>query len=435
MSDVMRKTKVGVILDLDNFMLWHKSWTRKLRSYGLIGEEIIYNIDIRSQILKPSADAPLMEVTQVNNVPQVVQRPLTERELKQLTALQTAWDKAEALYKKEKGELFSDLIDSIDSSILPYLFNEPTYETIERDGNTRGLWNLIILTLQQNGTSQHELVERWKNLRQKSPDTHMVEELNLFINKFEAVLMLIRQTENGITPRKKAEQLVRAVDYDTYNIIVNSWLLTIDNYEVPFPEYNIIKKTLLDQDKIFKRQQVDRGFVSKVSTSSSTKFSDNKNSISEDICYKCGKVGHRRFECKGQPVYCEKCGGQHPTKCHDKVSNSEHSSQTSNSYSKSSKQIKRGRSPSPKSGYSDKTFSVNAKNYKSDQIKFPEQKKVRFNPKEFSTKSYKSTTKSNKSSHKAYLINLKSQLEEQISQYSDDESQSQEEESEVDEMD
>lgn len=302
---VLLKEENGFI----NYLEWKRAWEIHFPGYGTAGKEVMEDREIRSLEWRPVVGPTMPEEQMVNGVLQIVNRPMTNDEKKQVPTKLTAWSVAQEKYDKSKGQLLSAMLESIEQSLHMYVENQPAYDGIIRQNNTRDLWKLIKTVVSNKGGSQLELIMKWRNLTQGDLP------LSVHINQFEKLYANIDTTANQITPRQKAEQLVKSVDLEFFSPIIGHTIIMVEQpaplgMPDPFPEYNVIKDQLI---RFETHKNKLKPTVADTSTSSTAMYANSQTNVT---CFKCLQPGHFSRDCKNQ-AKCSICGGSHHSNRHN----------------------------------------------------------------------------------------------------------------------
>lgn len=316
-------------LSRQNFLEWTRDWALCLPSYGIAGDEVVKQKETIEFLHKPIIGQLMWEM-QENEAGQEVwaQVPMSDYHKRQVPNRLSAWKSEYEKYKRARGTLINNLINSIDESLKITIMNQPTYTELTSKPDAVGLWKLITHVMQSQGASQQDLINQWNNLRQFDPNTGHVEDIQVHINKFEQILININTEAHGINDRRKAEQLIKSISLSRYESIIGHWILMIEQPEDishPFPKYNVVKDKIMKYDEILSKS--DKTSKSMTATSVVNGFStsyDNKypsSTTSVVTCLNCGRRGHVRRDCMNQPVKCARpgCKQWHPTQLHDKL--------------------------------------------------------------------------------------------------------------------
>jgi hypothetical protein len=317
-----------VQLSRQNFLEWTRDWALCLPSYGTAGDEVAKQKETIEFLHKPIIGDMMWQMEENFAGDEVwVQVPMNEYHKRQVPSRLTAWKSEYEKYRKARGVLINNLINSIDESLKITIMNQPTYPELTSKSDSVGLWKLITHVMQSQGASQQDLINQWNNLRQINPSSGHLEDIQIHINKFEQILININTEANGITDRRKAEQLIKSISLSRYESIIGHWILMIEQPEDPtnpFPKYNVVKDKIMKYDEILSKSD-------KISKPSSTTVMNGFTTISYDnnfsypdsnvTCLNCGRRGHVRRECTNQPVKCTRpgCRQWHPTQFHDKL--------------------------------------------------------------------------------------------------------------------
>lgn len=298
-----------------NYLEWKRSWETHLPGYGTAGREILDNRDIRSLEWKPVIGPTLREQQIIGGVLQMVERPMTAEDRKQIPTKYAAWETAEEKYCKAKGQLFANILSTIEPNLYAYIENQPDFEQILTTTNVRALWTLIRRVISNRGGSQGDLYMKWKSLEQGSKT------LTEHINQLEKLYANIDLTVYPITARQRAEQLVKSVDLKFFSPIIGRYILMIEQptpvgVPDPFPGYNVVKDELIRYNEVMNKL-------------------DNKNEgesstilLAKDdggVCYNCLKSGHFQNGCRNPPK-CIVCGQAHRSDQHEKYTNKDRNS-------------------------------------------------------------------------------------------------------------
>lgn len=279
--------------DSINFLSWKRSWQLCLGCYGTAGEEILNNqLNARIHVAEPMVQQFVLDEVNVNGVIQIVQRGWNAEDRKQLPARKAEWAAMQEKYKKSRGQLMAAILETIDQNLATDLENQPQYDEIIRANDHLGLWRLVGHVVAMKGGSQVNLVTKWRNLRQ---DTNT---LAAHIKQFERLLANIDGAVQPISPREKAEQLVRSIDHSKYNVVFGPFYHLLEvpvpaGVIDPFPTYDDLKNRLIKYDASFKRDI-------KMEVDTSAMFAETTG-IENRRCYRCGKHGHLVKDCKVKP--------------------------------------------------------------------------------------------------------------------------------------
>jgi hypothetical protein len=332
MSDnTYAKPRIG--LNRSNFLEWHREWQLSLPSYGLAGEEVMKLKETIEFLHKPTLGDTMWILTEESGEEKWTEIKMTPYHRKQLPSRLSSWKNDFDKYKRSKGLLISNLINSIDESIRITLMNQPSYNEIIANLQSIKLWNLITLVMQSQGSSQQDLINEWNNLRQYDNINGSIIDLNKHINKFEQIYMNINPLTSGISDRRKAEQLVKSLHFQRYQAIIGPWIILVDtpdNPLNPFPTYNEVKDRIMKYDQVLKKSESENNNSDyTLSAFSLHKKVKSHQSFSPNpiTCLNCCKRGHVRQECFSKPVKCDipGCRQWHPTQLHDKLASKTHS--------------------------------------------------------------------------------------------------------------
>jgi hypothetical protein len=283
--------KPDIILTDRNYLEWSRQWMLHFGGYGVAGKEIQQNTYIRNQIRRPIIGANMQELQRVDGADIWVDRPMTNEDRKQLPARQAEYDTAQEKYERSRGQLIVSIMSSVESTLLTYIENQPTFDEIIATNDQIKLWNLIKTVNNTKGGSQIELLQKWRNLKQNT------ENISNHLKQFEQLYANIDTAAAGITPRAKAEQLIRSVNFHRYNpILANHYLQLeqpvavgeVDN----FPTYNALKDKLLRYDEILIKNQ-----SSDMESKTEETIFFTKEKKMHIICYNCGEKGHIAKHC------------------------------------------------------------------------------------------------------------------------------------------
>jgi hypothetical protein len=279
--------KPEIILTNGNHLEWNRQWIVIFGSYGTAGKEIAQNRYIRNEIQRPIVGALVREQQIIDDEIVWVNRQMTNEERKSLPARQSEYDTAQEKYEKSRGQLIVNILNSIDSSLITDVQNQSSFDDIITENDQIRLWNLIKTVISIKGGSQVELLQRWRNLKQST------ESISKHIKSFEQLYANIDAGAAGITPRAKAEQLVRSVNFVRYNMILANHYLEMeqpvpDGALDPFPSYNILKDKLLRYDEILMKNLP----VQSESQSADDAIFFTKEKKFNPTCYNCGEKGH-----------------------------------------------------------------------------------------------------------------------------------------------
>lgn len=349
-----------VVLNRQNFLEWHRDWLLCLSSYGLAGDEISKLKPAIDFDHKPMVGDNMWQIEDVNGVEQWIQVPMSEYQRKQVPTRLSVWKSELDKYKRTRGVLMNNLINSIEENIKITVMNQPKYNEIIIKSDSIALWNLITMVMQSQGASQQDLISQWSNLKQYDPNTGTLEDIQIHINRFEQLLMNINQAANGISERRKSEQLIKSISFAKYQTIIGNWFLMIDMPDDPnfnFPSYNEVKDKIMKFDHILSKSEneltTSSSSVSAFNTFDKSK-SESTHANSSITCLNCGKRGHMRRDCINDPVKCNipGCKQWHPTQLHDRLVNNFKSNIMSTIGSPTSVSNSRGRATFSRGGIS-----------------------------------------------------------------------------------
>lgn len=324
------------LLTRQNYLEWTRDWALCLPSYGTAGDEVTKQKATIEFLHKPLVGDRMWQIEEDENGGEVwVQVEMTEYQKRQVPTRLATWKSEYEKYKKARGALINNIMNSIDESLRITIMNQPTYTDLTQKSDSVGLWKLITQVMQSQGASQQDLINQWNNLRQLNTSTGQLEDIQVHINMFEQILININCEANGITDRRKAEQLIKSVSLSKYESIIGNWILMIEQPEEitnPFPKYNVVKDKIMKYDEILSKSD------KVLSTSSTSTVMNGFSSVaygssisagngSTVTCLNCGRRGHIRRDCMHEPVKCSRIGCKqwHPTQFHDKLA-SQHSS-------------------------------------------------------------------------------------------------------------
>jgi hypothetical protein len=281
--------KPEVSLTEGNYLDWNRQWKLYFGGYGMAGKELSENRYIRNQFRRPIIGAMIREQQRVDGEDVWVDREITNADLKQLPARQAEYDSAQEKYERSRGQLIVNILNSVENSLLIYIQNQSSFDEIITDNDHLKLWNLIKTVNNTKGGSQVELIQKWRNLKQTS------DSLSNHLNLFEQLYVNIDTAAAGITPRAKAEQLIRSVNFQRYNSILANYYLQLEQPvegEDTFPTYNNLKDKLLRYDEILIKNQ-----PSNVESKTEETIFFTKEKKMNITCYNCGEKGHIAKHC------------------------------------------------------------------------------------------------------------------------------------------
>ena len=104
------------------------------------------------------------------------------------------------------------------------IMNQPTYRELTFNSDSIGLGKLITNMMQSQGAYEQDLINQWNNLRRLDCSTGHLEDIQIQINNFEQILVNINTEADGITDRRKTEQLIKSIGLSRYELIIGHWI-------------------------------------------------------------------------------------------------------------------------------------------------------------------------------------------------------------------
>jgi isopenicillin N synthase-like dioxygenase len=118
------------LLTRQNYLEWNRDWLLCLSSYGSAGEEIINQKYIIDFMHKPSMGEEVWQIVDIDDEETWVKVPMTESHRKQVPSRLASWKNEHEKYKKAKGALINNIINSIDDSLKITIMNQPSYNEV-----------------------------------------------------------------------------------------------------------------------------------------------------------------------------------------------------------------------------------------------------------------------------------------------------------------